>query len=227
MWDDANHPPRSVQGFYKKAELELLIQRRQTRRPLATTPSTTKIVERYYQTERSAASARASRGTTSARRLVVMATGLGQDPHRHCACRSADARQLGQARAVSGGPRRAGQPGRQRLQDAPAGASPVNLVTDKDAEGRVFVSTYPTMMGLIDDAKDGQRRFGVGHFDLVIIDEAHRSVYQKYGAIFDYFDSLAGRSDGDAQETKSTATPTACSILRTACRPMPMRWTRR
>jgi type I restriction enzyme R subunit len=45
-------------------------------------------------------------------------------------------------------------------------------------------------MGLIDDARDGQRRFGVGHFDLVIIDEAHRSVYQKYRAIFEYFDSL-------------------------------------
>ena len=69
-------------------------------------------------------------------------------------------------------------------------ASPVNLVTDKEAEGRVFVSTYPTMMGLIDDTRDGQRRFGVGHFDLVIIDEAHRSVFQKYRAIFDYFDSL-------------------------------------
>ena len=69
-------------------------------------------------------------------------------------------------------------------------ASPVNLVTEKDKEGRVFVSTYPTMMGLIEEARDGQRRFGVGHFDLVIIDEAHRSVYQKYGAIFEYFDSL-------------------------------------
>src|SRR5213594_2238701 len=69
-------------------------------------------------------------------------------------------------------------------------ASPVNLVTERDAEGRVFVATYPTMMGLIDEAADGQRRFGVGHFDLVIIDEAHRSVFQKYRAIFDYFDSL-------------------------------------
>ena len=69
-------------------------------------------------------------------------------------------------------------------------ASPVNLVTEKDAEGRVFVSTYPTMMGLINDTRDGQRRFGVGHFDIVIIDEAHRSVFQKYRAIFDYFDSL-------------------------------------
>jgi len=54
----------------------------------------------------------------------------------------------------------------------------------------LFVSTYPTMMGLIDETFDGQRRFGVGHFDLVVIDEAHRSVYQKYGAIFRYFDSL-------------------------------------
>ena len=38
--------------------------------------------------------------------------------------------------------------------------------------------------------RDGQRRFGVGHFDLVIIDEAHRSVFQKYRAIFEYFDSF-------------------------------------
>jgi type I restriction enzyme R subunit len=69
--------------------------------------------------------------------------------------------------------------------------SPVNLVTNKGGEGRVFLSTYPTMMNLI-DAEDsrGVKRFGVGHFDLVIIDEAHRSVYQKYSAIFAYFDSL-------------------------------------
>jgi type I restriction enzyme R subunit len=36
------------------------------------------------------------------------------------------------------------------------------------------------MMGLINDTKNGQKRFGVGHFDLIIIDEAHRSVFQKY-----------------------------------------------
>src|SRR3989475_5802129 len=46
------------------------------------------------------------------------------------------------------------------------------------------------MMGLIDELRNGQRRFGVGHFDLIIIDEAHRSVFQKYRAIFDYFDAL-------------------------------------
>ena len=41
-------------------------------------------------------------------------------------------------------------------------AAPVNLVTEKDGQGRVYVSTYPTMMNLIDDTAEGKRRFGVG-----------------------------------------------------------------
>ena len=53
----------------------------------------------------------------------------------------------------------------------------------------VYVSTYPTMMNLIDRADRGGRRFGPGHFDLVIIDEAHRSIYKRYSAIFEWFDS--------------------------------------
>ena len=69
-------------------------------------------------------------------------------------------------------------------------SSPVNLVTERHAEGRVYVSTYPTMLNLINEVRSGRRRFGPGHFDLVVIDEAHRSVFQKYRAIFDYFDSL-------------------------------------
>jgi type I restriction enzyme R subunit len=72
--------------------------------------------------------------------------------------------------------------------------SPVDLVTDKTSTGRVYLSTYPTMLNLIEGMRGGdegiERRFGPGHFDLVIIDEAHRSVYQKYRAIFEYFDSL-------------------------------------
>ena len=70
-------------------------------------------------------------------------------------------------------------------------SSPVNLVTDGYQDGRVYVSTYQTMVGKIDEyLADGTRRFGVGHFDLVVIDEAHRSVFRKYRGIFDYFDSL-------------------------------------
>jgi type I restriction enzyme R subunit len=69
-------------------------------------------------------------------------------------------------------------------------SSPVNLVTEKDKDGRVYVCTYPTMLNLIDITDQGQARFGVGYFDLIIIDEAHRSVYQRYGNIFHYFDSF-------------------------------------
>jgi type I restriction enzyme R subunit len=49
---------------------------------------------------------------------------------------------------------------------------------------------HAARLGLLDEADAGERRFGVGHFDLVVIDEAHRSVYRKYKAIFEYFDSL-------------------------------------
>ena len=69
-------------------------------------------------------------------------------------------------------------------------SSPVNLITEKEAEGRVYASTYPTMLSLINQRDREEGRFGPGYFDLVIIDEAHRSVYEKYGAIFEYFDSL-------------------------------------
>jgi len=71
-------------------------------------------------------------------------------------------------------------------------AAAVNVLEHPEqiAEARVLVSTYPTMLRLIDETKGDKRTFGPGHFDLVIIDEAHRSVYQKYRAIFEYFDSF-------------------------------------
>jgi type I restriction enzyme R subunit len=68
----------------------------------------------------------------------------------------------------------------------------IDLTQEKeDNSTRLVFSTYPTIMNKIDSVKtDDNRFYGVGHFDLIIIDEAHRSVYQKYKAIFDYFDSL-------------------------------------
>ena len=65
----------------------------------------------------------------------------------------------------------------------------VNVVTEKATDGRVYASTYTMIMNLINDVEGGQRRFGPGSFDLIVIDEAHRSVCQKYGAIFEWFDS--------------------------------------
>lgn len=190
LWDDANYPPRTVQGFYKKAELELAIQRRTNRKLLAAAEINPDIIERYYQTRSIRRIGEAFERDHDRKALVVMATGAGKtrtvialaDLLMRCNWAKRVLFLADRVALVN----QAVNAFKKHLPDA----SPVNLVTEKDAEGRVFVSTYPTMMGLIDDTKDGLRRFGVGHFDLVIIDEAHRSVFQKYRAIFDYFDSL-------------------------------------
>ena len=190
LWDDVNYPPRQVQGFYKKVELELAIHRRTSRKSLAAAEINPQIVERYYQTRSIRRIGEAFERDHDRKALVVMATGAGKtrtvialaDLLMRCNWAKRILFLADRVALVN----QAVNAFKKHLADS----SPVNLVTEKEAEGRVFVSTYPTMMGLIDDTQDGQRRFGVGHFDLVIIDEAHRSVFQKYRAIFDYFDSL-------------------------------------
>lgn len=190
LWDDTNAPPRAVQGFHKKAELELLIQRRSTRKKLATAEISPTIVERFYQTRAIRRIAEAFERDHDRKALLVMATGAGKTRTVIALCdllmRCNWAKRVLFLADRVALVNQAVNAFKRHLPDA----SPVNLVTEKDTEGRVFVSTYPTMMGLIDETKDGQRRFGVGHFDLVIIDEAHRSVFQKYRTIFDYFDAL-------------------------------------
>jgi type I restriction enzyme R subunit len=190
LWDDTRYPPRRVQGFYKKAELELLIQRRGTRRSLAQAPISSTIVERHYQTRAIRRIAEAFERDHDRKALLVMATGAGKTRTVIALCdllmRCNWAKRVLFLADRVALVNQAVNAFKRHLPDA----SPVNLVTEKEAEGRVYVSTYPTMMGLIDETADGQRRFGAGHFDLVIIDEAHRSVFQKYRAIFDYFDSL-------------------------------------
>lgn len=68
-----------------------------------------------------------------------------------------------------------------------------NLCTNKDdRNARIVFSTYPTILNAIDDtkSKDGVRLFTPAHFDLIIIDESHRSIFKKYRAIFEYFDAI-------------------------------------
>lgn len=191
IWDDKAYPPRKVAGFYKKAELERLIRRRELAKELGTVQIKDEIAGRYYQ--KRAIGHLFEQFTQSRRKgLLVMATGTGKT---RTAIALVDAlqrvgwvkRALFLADRVSL-VKQACDAFKKHLPQS----SPVNLVTERNTEGRVYVCTYPTMIGLINEAKDpsGEARFGVGHFDLVIIDEAHRSVYQKYGAIFRYFDSL-------------------------------------
>jgi type I restriction enzyme R subunit len=190
IWDDRRYPPRAVQGFLTKDELELAIRRRDSRKPLDSTAIDRAIVERYYQSRAIRHIAEAFEKDNLRKALLVMATGAGKT--RTVIALSDLLMRANWARRILFLADRvalvnqAVNAFKRFLPDA----SPVNLVTDRAAQGRVYVSTYPTMMRLIDETRDGKRRFGPGYFDLIVIDEAHRSVYRKYGAIFDYFDSL-------------------------------------
>ena len=72
------YSPRRVQGFYKKAELELLIQRRQSRRSLADEPINDTIVERYNQTRAIRRIGESFEQDNERKSLLVMATGSGK-----------------------------------------------------------------------------------------------------------------------------------------------------
>ena len=196
LWDDALYPPRGVQGFLKKPELELLHQRRGTRKPLAKVKVDTDVAGRFYQTRAIRRVGEAFEKDHLRKSLLVMATGSGKT---RTVIALAD--QLMRANWVKrvlfladriALVKQAHGAFKTHLPSAPS----ANLLEKHDPKkndhngARVCLSTYPTMMGLINEMEDGARRFGPGHFDLVIIDEAHRSVYRKYRAIFEYFDSF-------------------------------------
>ncbi|WBB73792.1 DEAD/DEAH box helicase family protein [Micromonospora sp. WMMD1128] len=190
LWDDGPYPPRPVLGFYTQDELALLVQRRTDREPLAGVPIKDEIVERHYQHRAIRKIGEAFERDQQRQALVVMATGAGKT-RTVIALVDMLMRANWVKRVLFLADRTAlvNQAVNAFKAHLPQAAT-VNLVTEKDTEGRVYVSTYPTMMGLINETGSGGRRFGPGYFDLVIIDEAHRSVYQKYRAIFSWFDGL-------------------------------------
>jgi type I restriction enzyme, R subunit len=192
IWDDQNYPPRSVQGFYKKDELERIIQRRSRRTNLGAAEIDDKIVERFYQKRAIRRIGEAFEKDQERKALVVMATGAGKTRTVIALC-DLMMRCNWVKRVLFLADRIAlvKQTKNVFTKQLPS-AGAVNALEHPEqiAEARVLVSTYPTMLRLIDETKEGRRQFGPGHFDLVIIDEAHRSVYQKYRAIFEYFDSF-------------------------------------
>ena len=190
IWDDAERPPRRIGGFYTRDELEWLIQRRAARKALSQVKADPKIAGRPYQQRAIRAIARAFDEEGERKALLVMATGAGKT--RTVIALVDLLMRAGWVKRVLF------LADRVALVNQAAGAfkahlpdaAPVNLVTERTTDGRVFLSTYPTMMNLIDGKREGRAAFGPGHFDLVVVDEAHRSVYQRYRAIFDHFDSL-------------------------------------
>ena len=198
IWDDQRYPPRAVGGFFKKVGLTLMMQRRSSRKSLAKAEIDEKIADRPYQTHAIRRVGEAFERDGERKALLQMAPGAGKTRTVIALCDLLmRCNWVKRVLFLADRPALVNQAVNAFKAYLPD-SSPVDLDTDRNADGRVFVSTYPTMMGLIDASTDGLKRFGVGHFDLIVIDEAHRSVYQKYGAIFNYFDSLL---------VGSTATP--------------------
>jgi type I restriction enzyme R subunit len=191
LWDNLNCPPREVQGFYTKEELRLLIQRRASRLTLAKLPINEEIAGRHYQAHAIRRIAEAFENDAQRHALLVMATGSGKT-RTVIGLTDLMMRANWAKRVLFLADRKtlvtqATNAFKQHLPSVPV----VNLLNEKDLSARVFVSTYPTLMNMINEMDgSGLRRFGPGYFDMIVVDEAHRSIYQKYGAIFDYFDAL-------------------------------------
>ncbi len=204
LWDDQFYPERDVQGFYSKDELQLLIARRQSRTDLREFKVNLDIAERAYQLEaikRVAENFSASKKTGQNKQgelrgrarqsLLVMATGSGKT--RTAAAIVDMLTKCNWAKRVLFLADRNAlvTQAKNAFNEYLPNLSAIDLTKEKEDNGtRLVFSTYPTIMNRIDHVQEGERFYGVGHFDLIIIDEAHRSVYQKYKVIFAYFDAL-------------------------------------
>ncbi|OUJ69936.1 DEAD/DEAH box helicase family protein [Hymenobacter crusticola] len=193
--DDAatQYPPRRVAGFLTKDELRRLVLRRTGRRDLLTAAVNKAIAGRYYQEEAIRRVAVRFQRDKQRGALLVMATGAGKT--RTAAALVDVLMRFGWVtRVLFLADRNAlVKQAKNAFAEHLPNLSAVNLTRERDEnKARMVFSSYPTMMNRIDGESgfDGSRVYGPGYFDLIIVDEAHRSVYQKYQAIFEYFDAL-------------------------------------
>ena len=188
--DDGVYPERKVAAFYSKRDLEKLFNLRAMRTSLSSIEVNRSIAGRWYQEGAIKATCQAFQQNRR-KALLVMATGSGKTRTvialcdvllRHGWVKNilflADRNSL------------VTQAKRSFVNLLP-NLSVTNLCEEKDNyTAHCVFSTYQTIMNCIDTVKDDQGKlFTVGHFDLVICDEAHRSIYNKYRDIFNYFDA--------------------------------------
>ncbi len=192
FWDDQSGPQRKVSGIFSKSDLQKLMDRRTERKDLQSIAIDDRITDRYYQKE----AIRAVCGQISQgfrKHLLVMATGTGKT--RTASSLTDVLSRGGHVTNIlfladrTALVRQARDDFKNHLPDL----SLCNLCTNKDdRNARIVFSTYPTMLNAIDQTKtpDGLALFTPAHFDLIIIDESHRSIFKKYRAIFEYFDAI-------------------------------------
>ena len=187
--DQLGYPPRRVFNFHSIEELELLKLRRTMRQDITNPTIGDNITNRDYQKN---AIRSVCKAFTDMRRrsLLVMATGTGKT---RVSISCVDV--LMKANWVKNVLFLADRTSLVRQAHKNFNKLLPNVTTslytggslNRDVNARVIFSTYQTMINLVND---DTREFGIGRFDLIIIDEAHRSIFKKYGALFNYFDAL-------------------------------------
>ena len=193
MWDDVNYPPRKVSGFYTQDELQLLINRRENRQSLEHIFVNDKITNREYQLEAIKSVCEAfDEGHRKA--LLVMATGTGKTRTAISIVDVLTDKEWVKNVLFLADRTVLVKQAKNNFTKLLPNMSCCNLLStvDNPEDSRIVFSTYQTMINAIDSTKSktGNKLFTPGHFDLIIVDEAHRSIYKKYQAIFDYFDGL-------------------------------------
>lgn len=192
FWDDKGGPQRKVSRIFSKTDLERIIERRTSRLPLESITISNAITDRYYQQAaiRSVCE-EISRGVR--KHLLVMATGTGKT---RTAASLVDVLSRGHhiTNVLFLADRTAlVSQAKDDFKTYLPNMSLCNLCANKDdASARIVFSTYPTIMNAIDreKSKNGGMLFSPAHFDLIVIDESHRSIFKKYRAIFEYFDAI-------------------------------------
>ena len=189
--DDGAYPERKVATIYSKRDLEKMFNLRSMRTSLKNIMVNRNIAGRYYQESAIKAVCDAFGCRNRRKALLVMATGSGKTRTVIALCDVL--LQHGWVKNILFLADRNSlvtQAKRSFVNLLPD-LSVTNLCEEKDNySAHCVFSTYQTMMNCIDSVKDEQGKlFTCGHFDLVICDEAHRSIYNKYRDIFNYFDA--------------------------------------
>ena len=189
--NDGQYPERRVSCIYAKRDLEKLFNLRRMRTSLKHVTVNPSIAGRYYQEGAIKAVCEAFDQKNRRKALLVMATGSGKT--RTCIALCDVLLQHGWVKNILFLADRNSlvtQAKRSFVNLLPD-LSVTNLCEEKDNYTTHCVfSTYQTMMNCIDSVRDEQGKlFTCGHFDLIICDEAHRSIYNKYRDIFNHFDA--------------------------------------
>lgn len=189
--DDNQYPERKVAAIYSKRDLEKLFNLQSMRTDLKYISVDKKIAGRYYQ-EAAVKAVCDSFGIGKRRKaLLVMATGSGKTRTVIALCKVLlEQGWIKNILFLADRTSLVTQAKRSFVNLLPD-LSVTNLCEEKDNySAHCVFSTYQTMMNCIDSVQDEQgKMFTCGHFDLVICDEAHRSIYNKYKDIFRYFDA--------------------------------------